>query len=233
MTFQQQMAVGQSEHLHGNLETAAMYHTEALAVADTDVQRGQAMRDWGADNERLGLFDNATTLFDMAYQLHDSALADDAPGARRERGASGMYVGILALRSAVELELAHKPNDDEVERALEFERRGIQDLEAVEAAQGGVYDQYGINMWARAAVIEALHGKRTQAIKLGARALRRGIFSESAMSAQVKSLEAMPRKDRWFARGVALARGGASLAVTALSFRPTRRLALKLSQKAF
>ncbi len=230
MNFEDLMRSAQSAHLNQEYQTALVLRFKALGVADTLSEQGRASRDVGASFDRLGDTTNSGHWAQEAYLFHDDAVIAKEPGALRERAASAMYVGGIALRSAVQLERAGEEHISLAEKGLDYLGKGLENIKEHEREHGGTIDQYRINMTGRVAIAEGLYGSRKRGLSLGAKAVGLAFLSESAMTSTYNL--AMPREEKRKARINAGMRGIAAIAVSLLSIRPTRKIALRTAERA-
>ncbi|MDB5182704.1 MAG: hypothetical protein JWO47_488 [Candidatus Saccharibacteria bacterium] len=213
-------------------------HDELVQSTTTDLVSAQEARKKKAktEQEKSSVSDTTTDTIvkdprDERSKNEDStiALKNKVQEAIRERAASGMYVGSLALRQAINMEQAKEPHEEHSNKALKYLRGAITDINEYERYHRGTIDQYRINMTGRVALAEGLYGEKSMGIKLGLSQLALAPVSENAGIAPF--ILHMPFPDRWKARAKAAARGAGAIGATLLSYRPARGLALRVADR--
>jgi hypothetical protein len=231
MNFEELMAVGQSAHSQREYSNARFFKEQAFDAAVNDVQRGRAMRDIAAADDRLGDVDAAWVHANEALTLHNQAVESGDRAAYRERAASGMYVGGIALRQSIGLELAG-------ETASELAGSSV--VKQFQAVRGDMHkhkrayryllpDQYDVNIAGRYAMAEGLYGSGWKGIAGSVRAIGLGALSESVLVHNRAS--DMSFVDRLKAKQNGISRGVAALTVS-FSAGLKRKVALKIADKA-
>jgi hypothetical protein len=230
MDFEALMQQGQQAHRQQDFDTALSLRLAAHEVAADDMTMGRAARDVAASLDRLNYTESAIEWADRAWELHNNAVETAVPNALRERAASAMCCGGLALREAIQKEQAGTGHQPDSMRARFGLKLALNDILGFEENTGLGIDQYRINITGRAALSEALYGKRRRAISLGTIAVGFAFITES-QGVAIPSATPLPASERLKAGIRSAARGVGAITVAALSYRPTRSTALRLANK--
>jgi hypothetical protein len=217
-------------------------HEEALAVrlaayhaaADGSIERGRAARDISASYDRLHMPSSAIEYAEDAYDIHHALVWKGLREARRERAASAMQVGGMALRAAISLErqnLTGPDLQDAIWKARDMLQKADKDIKHEERKKP---DQYRVNLTGRRALAEGLYGRMTRGLKLGMQATALASVSESPRFI-ANTTPDLSTRDKLKVRARAALRGIVAVGVTAMRVVPgtrVRKLALTLADKA-
>lgn len=169
----------------GKDDDALQASLEAYSLApDGSFEKGRAARDSGAHYARLGEIKEAKAYAAEGFSLHDQLLLamGEHPSREsyRERSASGMFLGAIGLREAIQVDKGGKRVTDT--QFVDHLRESLLDIRAAKSQSAGInriVDQYQINATRRVSVGESLYGSRKKGFALGIQAVALATMSES------------------------------------------------------
>lgn len=260
--FEDIMADAVRIHVMGNYTSALARSNTAYEMAPVNsTWQGRAARDIAARYDRLNNPVEAEKWAQKAYSIHNGIVRSMEPepdySALRERAASGMYVGAIALRR--ELQGGSQAQTSKDVSPLTYLERAWKDVQSAKTAPKTAVemsghadaeveddngeeaagsprsniDQYEINLARRFSIAESVLRDPVRGARLGVRAVRLSFMSESPRLAtsnpDLSSGGRRRAKVKAFAGGLA----AISVAVLATPKEGRRRnIALKLADRS-
>ena len=222
----------------GRHEDALALRFEAYDLTESgSIDHGRAARDIAASYDRLGNLNRAQHYAMEAHETHKSIVDQDRRDkpARRELGATQIYIGTVGLRNAIAVERETGVVDAEATgNTLDMFRQANANLRELE--HGFRPDQYRINTVGRWALTEGLYGNPARGVFVGIKGGVMAAVSESPRLVENAAPD-MPLHDKLKVRARGIARAAVAVGVSALNvFEPikkrTRKLSLMLANKA-
>lgn len=233
--FEFYMSQGVNLHNQKQYDQALGFATLAYRIAPEDSsERGRAARDMSARYDRLGMFEDAESSADVAFDIHDrivEGMNEPTREALRERSVTAMYVGVGGLRKVIKARLDHQSiSSDECRDMMRLTWSDLKDANRQASGLSRYIDQYQINAARRVSISESIVGSRKKGLGLALGAIALGFWSQSKMLD--RSDPDLSTKKRFEAKAKAVAGGGLALRVNVLAILLETRLALKFADKA-